>query len=103
MIRLTDHLDMTIVVDWDEKNTNQTKQKFKLLTFFEMTPIFRGVSARNFAEKLRESSPREKKKWSARTYAKFRESSRLRIFVRRSMRVWIGGSSISVVNKILGN
>ena len=43
--------------------TNQTKQKFKLLTFFEMTPCFRGVSAQNFAEK---------KKWSARTYAKSR-------------------------------
>ena len=46
VVMLTDRLDMIIIVDWD------VKQKIKLLTFFEMTPSFRGVSARNFAEKL---------------------------------------------------
>ena len=76
----------------------QIKQnnKIKMLTFFEMTTSFHEVSARNLAEKLRESSRslsagfredffREipwRKKWTARTYAKLRESSRLRIFVR---------------------
>ena len=55
MVGLTDHLNMTIVVDWDVKpQIKQTKKK--LLTFFEMTPSFRRVSARKFAEKLRGSS-----------------------------------------------
>ena len=69
MVRFIDRLDMTIVVDWDVKP--QTKQKCKLLTFFEMTSCFRGVTARKFVVFLRDFSRREKK-WSARTYAKSR-------------------------------
>ena len=86
VVGLTDSLNMTIVVDRDVKpTTNQTKQKHRLLTFFKMTPSFRGVSARKFAEKLRESSRSfsasfrrvsrrdlAKEKWSARAYAKSR-------------------------------
>ena len=71
-VRLTDLLDMTIVVDWDVKPQNKTKIN-KLLTFLEMTPSFRGVSARNFAEKLREFSRRKKR--SARFYANLAEFS----------------------------
>ena len=58
MVRLIDRLDMTIVVDWDV--TPQIKQNKNLTVniffFFYMTPCFRGISVRTFAEKLRESS-----------------------------------------------
>ena len=84
MVGLTDHLNMTIVVDWDVKpTTNQTKQKNKLLKFFKMTPSFRRVSVRKFAEKLRESSWsffasfRREKKWSAKSREVF--SAKVRV------------------------
>ena len=77
MVMLTDRLDMTIIVDWDVKPKTIQNKKIKLLTFYVMTPSFRGVSARNFAEEkkmvcvnLREIS---------RSF--LRESLRLRIFV----------------------
>ena len=67
------------------KPTNQTKQTFKLLMFYEMTPSFRGVSERKFAEFLREISRRKRMVCAnfreiSRSF--LRESSRLRIFVR---------------------
>ena len=32
VVRLTDHLDMTIVVDWDVKTTKQTKRSFEYIS-----------------------------------------------------------------------
>ena len=60
MTGISDCLNMIIVVDWDVKPQIKQKNKKinKLLTFFEITTSCRGVSARKFAEKLRESSPR---------------------------------------------
>ena len=52
VVRLTDRLDMTTVVDWDIKQ--QTKQN--MLTFFELTP-------RVFAEYLRDISRRHPAKF----------------------------------------
>ena len=96
MVGLTDRLNMTIVVDWDVKpTTNQIQKKKinKLLTFFKMTPSFRGVSVRKFAEFLGDFSrscsakSRGEKKMvcaSLREISRsfLRESLRLRIFVR---------------------
>ena len=80
MVRLTDRLDMTKVVDWHEKP--QIKQT-KFILFFEMTPS--GVSWRVFAEFLSEISRRKKMVCAnlreiSRSF--LRESSRLSIFVR---------------------
>ena len=78
VVRLTDCLDMTIVVDWDVKPQIKGNKKLNL-TFFEMTPSFRGETPRNPAE--------EKKIVCAglpeisRSF--LRESLRLRFFVRR--------------------
>ena len=54
MVRLTDRLDMTIVVDWDVKPQIR-QQEFKLLT------LICGVSPRVFAKFLREMSRIKKK------------------------------------------
>ena len=65
VVGLNHRLNMTIVVDWDVKpTTNQTKQKYKLLTFYKMTPSFSrsictkvcGETPRKFAEFLGEFS-----------------------------------------------
>ena len=91
MVRLTDRLDMTIVVDWDVKPQIK-QQKFKLLTFFEMTPSFRGEDPRKFMEFLREFSRSVSAKSRGEktmvctnlreiSRSLLREISRLRIFV----------------------
>ena len=73
MVRLTDRLDMTIVVDWDVKPQIKQNKTLNCQTFFEMTPSFRGTSRRKnmVCASLREIS---------RSF--LRESSRLRTFVR---------------------
>ena len=71
MVRLNDHS-----CSLGRTTTNQTKQKFKMLTFLEMTPSFRGVSQRVFVSRRKKNGLREIS-WSF-----LRESSRLRIFVR---------------------
>ena len=106
MVGLTDRLSMTIVVGWDVKpTTNQTKQKYKLLTIFKMAPSFaqyvRESLRRNFAVFLA-----EKKMVCANlleiSQSFLRENSRLRIFVRgvNAVKELFSWSDLYVNNKL---
>ena len=77
MVRLTDRLDMTIVVEWDVKPQIKQNKNLNCKRFLNDSEFSRSICAKSRGEKKMVSATLREISWSF-----LRESSCLRIFVR---------------------